>query len=243
MEILLGFVLVLAALLLLVFRFMKIQEKEQENRLIQDYMESLKSFYSIIQKRIEATRRYRHDLAKHIRTLEHMMQQENTEDMQEYVESLKDRYGQLRKEEYCRDEVVNSIVSLKMQQCQEKQIPFRLQIEDTVYSGVQEVDMVGLLYNLLDNAVEANERIGTEEEKGIFLSMGIQEQEIWIDIRNHICPGEKISFETKKADKEGHGIGTRIIDSLIDKYKGRKELSVDKDKHVFQKKIYLQMKG
>lgn len=241
MAILFGFVVVLAALLILVFRFMKIQEKEQENRLIQDYMESLKSFYSIIQKRIEATRRYRHDLAKHIRTLEYMMQQENTEDMREYVEDLKGRYGQLRKEEYCCDEVVNSIVALKMQQCQEKKIPLELQIEDIIYGGVQEVDMVGLLYNLLDNAVEANERISEGEKKGISLAMGLRNGEIWMKVSNQISSGEEVNFETKKDDKEAHGIGTKIIDSLIEKYHGRKEVTLDKENNFFEKQICLKV--
>lgn len=239
MGILLGFVVVLAALLILVFRFMKIQEKEQENQLIQDYMESVKSFYSIIQKRIEATRRYRHDLAKHIRTLEYMMKQEESEDMREYVEDLKGRYGQLRKEEYCCDEVVNSIVALKVQQCKEKQIPLELEIEDTMYDGIQEVDMVGLLYNLLDNAVEASGRILEGNQKGIALSMGIEGTTLWMKIRNHINPGEEVSFETRKADKEAHGIGTRIIDSLIEKYHGRKDVTIDKENGIFEKNVYL----
>lgn len=41
-----------------------------------------------------------------------------------------------------------------------------------MYDGIQKVDMVGLLYNLLDNAIEANERIPRGGKQGISLSMG-----------------------------------------------------------------------
>ena len=55
---------VLLVFLLLAAGVMKTREMEQENRLMQSYMASMEEFYSGIQSRIEATRRYRHDLAK-----------------------------------------------------------------------------------------------------------------------------------------------------------------------------------
>lgn len=54
---------------------MKASEKQQENELMQAYMISLESFYNVIRNWIELTRNYSHDLAKHIQTLEVMMQE------------------------------------------------------------------------------------------------------------------------------------------------------------------------
>ena len=64
---------VLLVFLLLAAGVMKTREMEQENRLMQSYMASMEEFYSGIQSRIEATRKYRHDLAKHIQTLEALL--------------------------------------------------------------------------------------------------------------------------------------------------------------------------
>ena len=66
---------------LVAYRTIKMQEIARENQMMQSYLVSMESFYHMIQNRIEATRRYRHDLAKHIQTLEVMIQQENKEEM------------------------------------------------------------------------------------------------------------------------------------------------------------------
>lgn len=240
MIILSGFVLALAGILVLMSRTIKMREVEMENKMIQSYMESMEEFYAVMQERIEAVRRYRHDLAKHIRTLEKLLENSQKKDgTQEYMEDLKERYTQLRKEEYCADEVVNSILSIKKEQCEVKKIPFEIQVEDTTYGEIRDVDMVGLLHNLLDNAVEAEEHIPQEGVRGIYFSMGKKDGNVWIDVENYICPGEKVVFKTKKEVPEDHGIGTKIIDSLIHKYDGKKEITVDPERHLFVKKIVL----
>lgn len=242
MGIFIGFLVVLFVALLIVFKVMQTRELEQENHLMQMYMLSMQEFYSAIQNRIEATRRYRHDLAKHIQTLERLLEQHGeAQEMQEYMEDLQDRYSELKREEYCTDEIVNSIISIKKQQCGKKAIPLQIQIEEAYYGDVREVDMVGLLHNLLDNAIEANERIGEDGKRGITFVMGRKENQIWIEVENYICPGEKVTFKTMKEDKDEHGIGTKIIESLVVKYNGKKEITIDEKESIFRKKIVLSM--
>ena len=116
---------VLLVFLLLATGVMKTREMEQENRLMQSYMASMEEFYSGIQSRIEATRRYRHDLAKHIQTLETLLgQYRDAAEMEEYMLDLKKRYDILKKQEFCSDELVNSILTIKQEQCSGKAIPF-----------------------------------------------------------------------------------------------------------------------
>lgn len=240
MGILIGFFIVLFAALIVAIRIMKTREIEQENRLMQSYMDSMQEFYAAIQDRIEATRRYRHDLARHIQTLESLLGTANKdEDIMECMDELRGKYDELKKQEYCCDEIINSVLTIKKQQCREKNVPFEIHTEDGNYTGIQEVDMVGLLHNLLDNALEANERIPENGKRGIRFAMGKRDGEIWIETENYIRPGEVVTMKTWKEEKEEHGIGTRIIDSLVEKYHGRKEIFVDQDNHLFTKKIYL----
>lgn len=84
---------VLLIFLILAVGVMKTREMEQENRVMQSYMVSMEEFYTGIQSRIEATRKYRHDLAKHIQTLEALLeQQKNGQEMADYMMNLKKRY-------------------------------------------------------------------------------------------------------------------------------------------------------
>ena len=76
-------------------------EDETENQLMQSYMASMEIFYDGIQNQIEATRRYRHDLANHIQTLEAcLVLYSDTEEMREYMDNLKDRYHTLKNQEF-----------------------------------------------------------------------------------------------------------------------------------------------
>ena len=219
---------------------MKTREMEQENRLMQSYMFSMEEFYAGIQSRIDATRKYRHDLAKHIQTLEELMgRQSDSGEIQEYMDNLKQRYDLLKHQEFCRDELVNSILTIKKDQCAERGIPLDVKVEDCIYNGIEEMDIVGLLHNLLDNAVEAQDRITDGGEKGIWFSMRRDEKNIWIHVRNRVQKGEKVTFETSKAKKEEHGIGTKIIENLVEKYSGTMEISADEKEGFFKERIIL----
>ena len=225
--------------LIVILKVIRINEIEQENRMIQAYMNSMQSFYNMIQNRIEMTRRYRHDLAKHIHTLEVLSQQDQDNNIQEYMDGLKIQYKQLKSEEYTTNEVINTVVSIKNQQCKEKNIPLELDIENTDYSFMTDIDMVGLLYNLLDNAVEASDRVEEGNRKGIFLKMGKQEDRICIRVQNYVSPGEEIKFETYKEEKEEHGIGMKIIEFLVKKYHGKNEIEIDGKENLFVVRVSL----
>ncbi|MGN1166493.1 MAG: sensor histidine kinase [Lachnospiraceae bacterium] len=223
---------------------MRTREMEAENRMKQAYMDSIQGLYDTIRERIEATRRYRHDLAKHIQTLEALLENkyQKSEEMQPYLDELKIRYEQLKKTKYCRDDIVNTILIVTEKKCEEESIPLRIQVDDAFYGELQETELVGLLYNLLDNAREANARIPEGEEKGVFFSMGKSETDIYIELENHFSFAEIMDFRTKKMEKDQHGIGMKIIDSIVTKYHGSKKIEVDEENHLLIEKIYLRKK-
>lgn len=236
-------IIILAVLLalLLVVKVMKTRQMEQENQMMQSQMEAMEEFYKAIQSRIEATRRYRHDLAKHIQTLEFLMEKySQPEQIRECIEDMKSEYETVRKDVWCRDDLVDSICSIKDEQCREQQIPLEIQISEMFYSGIQELDMAALLHNLLDNAIEANLRILKEEKRGIWFQMKREGDEIILQVDNQIRQGEKVDFITKKKHKEEHGIGMQIISSVVEKYHGKKTYTVDEETGKMRVEVVLQ---
>lgn len=224
------FLIAVVAAMLIVFKVQKAREMEQENRFLQSYMMSMQELYHVVRQRIEAVRRYRHDLAGHIQTLEALLNKSGSQEgMHEYMQRLKETYSELEEGIFCPDEIVDSVISIKNQECIKKQIPLEIQIEDADYSRIEEIDMVGVLHNLLDNAVEANERIGrsAEDQRGIFLQMGRQGDRVMIVVANCIPSDETVSFTTSKADREAHGIGISIIQGIVQKYGGSRDVTVD----------------
>lgn len=226
--------------LLTVIRVLEVRNMEQENRLMRAYTDSMMEFYTGIQERIEATRRYRHDLAKHIHTLEYMLEkQQSTADIQDYMDELKTHYDNLKRHEFCRDELVDSILSIKKKECLENGIPIQIEAEDHIYNELREVDLVSLIYNLLDNAIEENERIRPEDPHGIRFFLGKEQGMIRLRITNALRPGKIPTFQSDKAQTEEHGIGTRIIGDLIARYHGTQTLHVDQERWILEDDILL----
>ena len=232
MYIIAAYLWIALSVLLLARKTMQLEKEEERNRLIQSYMVTLQGFYQTIQEQIDMTRKFRHDLAKHIQTLEVLMAEEDGAELQKYADELKLEYRKVENKGESESEVVNAILSMKRKQCQEKGISLYLDIEEKGYSLVRDMDMVGILVNLLDNAIEENEKIESEEQRGIWLDMKQKEQgEVWLQIKNQIRPDKKINFQTEK--KGEHGIGRGIIEYLVKQYQGEEKVSIDQKTSVF----------
>ena len=150
-----------------------VQEIEIKNQQKGTYLATMQDFYQALSQNVEATRKYRHDLAKHIKTLEILL--EKKEEVREYTDNLIKQYERLKKNSYCSDEILDSLLRIKGEECTKKKIPFYVHMEEERFGEIKEIDMVSLIYNLLDNALEANERI-EKGSYGIWFSMGRKEK-------------------------------------------------------------------
>ena len=237
MYIIAAYLIIALSVLVLAKKTVQLEKESERNKLIQSYMVTLQGFYQTIQSQIDMTRKFRHDLAKHIQTLEELMEEQNGSELREYADSLKQEYRQVENKGESESEVVNAILSMKGRQCREKNIPFCMNIEEKGYALVRDIDMVGLLVNLLDNAIEENEKI-EEEQRGIWLDMKEKEQgEVWLQIKNKIRPDKKINFQTEK--KGEHGIGRGSIEYLVKQYQGEENVRIDQETAVFCETILL----
>ncbi len=232
--------IILCGALYIALKFMKAKQIERENQMLGAYMESLQSFCREIQKRIEAIRKYRHDLMGYIQTLEALLGEENEDEtVRLYLEKQNKKHQQLKTFEFCSDEFINTVIGLKQQECEKNGIPVSFNISDGDYSGIEEIDKVCLIINLLDNAIEATKRLHLREMPEIKMEMRSDGEQVTVYIENALAKNEKFSFITSKADKFNHGLGTAIIKQVIDKYNGIRNTVIDKENCVLKDEIRL----
>lgn len=94
------------------------------------------------------------------------------------------------------------------------------------------MDLCTILSNALDNAIEACEKISSDEQKIILVKCSYIKHIQFIWISNPVAEDVKIinnTVETSKADKNIHGIGLYNIRRTVAKYEGEFEISC-KDK-------------
>lgn len=228
------------------FSFLKLMRAkwlQLENARIKSYMASMEELYAGILHRIDTARRFRHDLAGHIQMLESILEKEADEPeidkLRVFMETQQKQYRQLKDRELCEDEFLDTILRIKKDECRRRGIPVEITVEDGCFRNVAEVDQVALLFNLLDNAIEATERIPQGEKTGITLRLGKEAEQVRIAASNYVRPGKKITFHTQKAAKEEHGFGTQIIESLVEKYHGTRKLWQDEKEWILYDRIIL----
>ena len=88
---------------------------------------------------------------------------------------------------------------------------------------IEFLDLVLLLGNALDNAIEATEAVVQTEEKKIWLTMKLQQNILHIQVENPVAEQVVIENQTivsGKKDRELHGFGISNMKTIMQKYHG-----------------------
>lgn len=186
-----------------------------QNRMNKQMREQF-AYYSRIdefeEKQREQLGKLRHDMANHIGVVENLENQQSLP-LADYEDNMI--------EHTTGNKVVDCLLYMKENDCREKEIKFDCKITSLKEMKAKEFDMVSLFANLFDNAIEACER--SNGEKSILFSMERQENYLVILLENSKNPEDapiKNEFATIKSFKEGHGLGTKIIKEITEKYNG-----------------------
>ena len=93
--------------------------------------------------------------------------------------------------------------------------------------SIEENDLCGLLLNLLDNAIDASKK---EKDGDIHISIHQVKNYLEIEVKNK-CSSDILKnnplLHTTKSDSRNHGLGLRIIDSIVKKYNGIKNIQME----------------
>ena len=165
-------------------------------------------------------RALRHDMKNHILALQVLVQRNEAEETNKYLDSMKN--FMTNPEEYVKtgNDTVDSLLNYKIQKANEVLNVVETKISIPEQLRLRSFDLNVLLGNLLDNAIDAS--MQTEDKKlkrTIRLDRGI----LFLNICNS-CPwiadGKSDFSDTTKEDKVNHGIGLKNVRRIVEKYHG-----------------------
>lgn len=182
--------------------------------------EMQKEQYRLMQNSVAETRKNRHDMNHQFIVIQGYLLQGQTQKAQQYIQECLDYYASTV-EQFCDNYAANSIIRYYAAMAEHYQIPFNSSIALPEQLPLSEIDFCTILGNLLLNAIEACIR-QTTEEKYIYLYIGeAGASMLAITLRNtyngEIHQKGELFFSSKR---EGIGIGTASIRSLVKKYQG-----------------------
>lgn len=136
---------------------------------------------------------------------------------------------------------IDSLLNAKINKIDELGINLKTSIFIEQSNQVEDIDLCILLGNAMDNAIEACEKISSENEKKIKFRIIQVEEYLSIEISNSIFTKVKIQkdriFTTKK-DQLFHGFGLESIKEIVEKYNGH--MNYEQKENTFIVKILLQ---
>lgn len=199
------------------------KEKEiRETCLSQERIKNQMAMYQYMEGVYSEQRRRTHEFKNHLICLSGLLKSGEYLEAKGYLDKINNNWMEEMDFINTNNMIVNSVINQKFKVAKKKGIPLLLSINDLSNLLMEEEDIVTLLANLLDNAIEACEKItkGTKVIKLRFLDEG---GKIIISVRNPVAEqvhfGEKGFFTTKK-DKNEHGIGMLNIENVVRKYNG-----------------------
>lgn len=188
---------------------------------MQEKLQNQLELYQNMQENDIRRRRYLHDYKNQLGCIQGMLEAGR---MQEALVYIKELNGSIRKGEDHVDTkhlVVNTVLNQKYLYAQERGITMVMAVNDLSSLSMSREDIVTLLVNLLDNAIEACEKL--DENKIIRFKMILEEGGLTVSVRNPVrepvvVKGKVIA--TTKGEKDRHGLGFLNIQSVIEKNQG-----------------------
>ena len=208
------------------------QQARAELRQVQSALESANQF-----------RQLRHDIANHLLAIDALGQKGEYERQHEYLASLNAAFAQTRAQTYCGHPLIDSLMDAKQQRMQKSGVevvwnlhpaPEKLEISD--------LDLCALVGNLLDNAIEACERLDAGEMREIQVSLRIVGSALLLRVvnscRNAHALEQRMHTFSQKRNGPG-GMGLKSMRRIVKNHGGELFIRPGEDDRSMSVSVYL----
>lgn len=177
--------------------------------------------YNSLRKNYDIQRKRTHEYKNQIMCIDSLLKKKKYDKLEEYINSIFNRLdGQLDMVD-TNNEVVNAIINAKYYEALQNNVLFILKINDLSHIKVSDDDIVTILSNLLDNAIEAAGQCEIDK-RTVGIRLLYEDDVLSIAVSNSYKTEPEIMedgyMRTIKDDKEQHGLGIRNVVATLEKY-------------------------
>lgn len=206
----------------------------RENDRMMMEMESQRKLYESISDNYEKQRNMAHEYKNHLLCIEALAGKKDYDNLKKYVAKLCGKFNGVFYAIDTNNPIINAVVNTKYQEAMDNETLSSFLVDDLYGIRVDDEDMVVILSNLLDNALEACKKC---DERIIRFKALRENGKIIISVENS-C-NEKATYRdgqivtTKTDNPEQHGIGIKNVINIVNKYNGEYVIKSDDNKFLF----------
>lgn len=179
--------------------------------------------YKMLEEQYRQSERLRHDMKNHILALSGLCQSKEWEKMENYLKNMENSSL-----EACGDitgnKAMDALLYQKRKRAEKEHIQWECDVWIPKICSIHEFDLCVLFGNILDNALEACERLPYSEYRYIYIQAKTVKKYFLIEVKNSMNRTEKQKKKqygfTNKENPQEHGIGLLNIGDVVRKYNG-----------------------
>lgn len=233
-QYLLGAITIGVFLTTVILVFASIYQAEQKEEYLRIRSELIrvkqeKSYYDILDKQNQQLMIYAHDVKNHLAAIQSLS---DDPQIQGYVDRLSGELERYTQSCHSGNKLLDVILNRYVLECQKRGLAFEYNVKVCNLRDLEDMDLVTILGNLLDNAIEAAEK---SQEKTVYLETSLRNHYQVILIQNSSLPPKEAHgrLQTSKSDRSMHGFGLKSVAKCLKKYQGDLHWDYDEDNHLF----------
>ncbi|MDE7432510.1 MAG: GHKL domain-containing protein [Lachnospiraceae bacterium] len=196
-----------------------------EERTKTEIIKREKTYYhkqsELLQRNYEELKRFRHDIKNRMLVLKQMADKNELEKMSEYISAVTEKIDSTEVFSQTGNIAMDSIINYELNKAQNDGIEIKSNIIVPAEINIKDDDIVVILGNLFDNAIEAVNRL--KKEKWLSINLEYEKNCVFIAVKNsydNIVNMVNGQIHTRKKNQTLHGIGLRSVQAVLDKYNG-----------------------
>lgn len=209
------------------FKLTEYYENQEELKLTTLKNQMLEKSMSETEQTFNLWKKSMHDYKHNIINLKILAQNKDLEGIQRYLDEEENLLSKKLFYYKTGNDTVDSIIYIKQNAAETKKIPFIVNAEIPEECPVASAHFASILGNLLDNAIEASEKV---KQPYIEVKIKTIEEYLVIAISNR-CNSQNQLLETNKTNRIFHGIGLGSVRHTVKLYKG--EVSIKQKDDIF----------
>lgn len=206
---------------------------EYQNKTLSAQMQEIKEIYKTM-------RGWRHDYRSHMQSIKAYLAFNQIEAAKNYINQMETELKSIDVKYKTGNISVDAVLNSKLTLAEKSGIEIKCDAKLPEDIKVLQTDLCIILGNLIDNAIEACEKINTQR-KFLRIYLCIMKQQIYISVTNATNETVRKSqkdYVTKKRGNHGHGL--KRINLIVEKYGGF--INRQNEPGVFATEIMLPMK-
>lgn len=197
----------------------------QEREISYQYMmKSQSDYFNNLMKNDEEIRKLRHDMRAHITALKELAGNGHDVDgqMMEYLSRMEEKTNATKTKRYTGNKAVDAVINELTHQMDKEGIAFKFDGILRVRDDVKDFDLCTIFYNTIQNAIEGCEKV-EGAERSISVKVKNIGDKLGISVKNNTVlkklPDSGVLITTKN-DKVNHGLGTKNVKEVVNRYEG-----------------------